>query len=303
MIKTESPVSKEETQQKYFEVDINKIHPLPKEYAGGGNIREEMGDIPALGENLKENGILKEFHGFRDPKRPGHWFSIDGHRRSAGGEYVLEKYGILLRGRIRPIDIRKMKPQDFIYHMMNTNTGKENTPMEFAEAVRRLIEMGEEKLVIAKTFAKSPGTIDNYYKLSQAPRRIKDHIREHRVNYGVVLELLNAHTEWEKVLDVIDSNLKVAQENAIQKAKSKAGDASNEINEQEVAKGAKVTRGLLKTTSTKLDSFKEVMRLVTKFDSGEHTVHDDQYETMTLLKDIVYNKITFQQLTDKFFAE
>jgi len=187
--------------------------------------------------------------------------------------------------------------------MVITNSGKQLTPMELAEAVRRLTGHGVDSKEIAARFGKSKGTIDNYALLSNAPRRVKDHINAERVNYGVALELLHAHGNWEKALDVIDSNLKVAQENAIQKAKSKAGDASNEINEQEAAKGAKVTRGLLKTTSTKLDSYKEVMRLVTKFDTGLHTVHDAEYETMTLLKDIVYNKITFKQLTDKFFAE
>ena len=290
-----------ETQQKYFEVDIDKIHPLPKEMAAGGNIREEMGDLEELGSNMAENGILKEFHGFRDPEREGHWFSIDGHRRSAGGMWVLETKGQMLRGRIRLIDTRKMKAKDFIYHMINTNTGKANTPMEFAEAVRRLVEEGEEKAVIAKSFAKSIGTIENYYKLSQAPRRVKDHIRAQTVNYGVCLELLNAHGNWEKVLDVIDSNLKVAQEMAIEKAKTRAGDASSVVDEVRASAGAKVTRGLLKTTSSKLDSFKELQRLVVKYDSGIVKVPDNQMETMKLLQNIVYNRINYSELADIFF--
>lgn len=130
---------KKETQGKHYVVDVRNISPLNR---AGGNVRSDYGEkdgtLMELVNSIRKYGILEPFKGFRDPENTGKWIAVNGHTRMKACE-ILAKENIFPVAKMITIGVAcDISDEDLLFHMYDSNTGRQLKPMEFAEICRRL---------------------------------------------------------------------------------------------------------------------------------------------------------------------
>jgi hypothetical protein len=94
-----------------------------------------------------------------------------------------------------------------IIDMVVTNSGKPLSPIEMAEAVRRLINFGYTTKDVATKFGKTTHFIRNLELLASAPKRIRDLVAENKISYSWVLLMLKECTDFNEATNKIEEAL------------------------------------------------------------------------------------------------
>lgn len=278
----------EETKQTNWEVDVRNIHPLER---AGGNIREDYGDIDELAKSIEESGIMVPIRAYRDKDNDGQWIAIDGHRRLKAAMWLVDNKGLTIRAKVIVVDYRKLSDEQLVYDMVITNSGKELNPVELAEAVRRLIAYGHKPKEISAKFGKPLPFVKNLELFSTAPKRIKELVKNNKVSYSLVLQLLRECPDYNAAILKIEAALKVAKENRA----IKSGIDVSEIDE-EIDLGEKITKRSLDKATNRIDSFKELQRAIDDIGENVTPVMENKSEFYNMLIDICKNRISKREI-------
>jgi ParB/RepB/Spo0J family partition protein len=290
--------TQKESQQKYWEVDARNIKPLDR---AGGNIRHDYGDqdgsFKELVDSIRENGILVPLRAYRDKDNEGHWISIDGHRRMAAAKWLLENEGLEIRVRVIVVDARKISDEQLIYDMVTTNSGKPLSPIELAEAVRRLQAYGHKPKEIAKKFGKTVDLINNLSLFASAPKRLRDLVAANRVSYSLVLDVLKETKDFNQALDKIENALAISKQEAKSKSKSKDADYDPETDTSEPLE-YKATKKHLDQATNRVDSLKELSMVIRSMEEAKETpLNKSLYD---FARAIVKNQFTATDIKNLF---
>lgn len=274
-----------ETQQKYWEVDVKNVKPLNR---AGGNIRvdygEKDGSFQELVDSIRENGVLVPIRGYRDKENDGQWIAIDGHRRLTAAMKLVEEEKLDIRIRVVVVDARKVSDEQIIYEMVTTNSGKALSPIEMAEAVRRLQAYGHSTKDIAKKFGKTYDFVNNLSLFASAPKRLRDHVAANKVSYSLVLDVLRETKDFNEAIEKIEKALDIAKSQVKQKMSIDPDTDTSEPLQY------KATKQHLDLATNKVDSMKELQMVIREIEEQKLDVSNK--ELFNFATAIAKNRIT-----------
>lgn len=284
-----------ETQGKHFEVDTRNIAPLER---AGGNIRTDYGDkdgsLQELVDSIRENGIKEPLKAHRDPDNKERWIAINGHTRLKACE-ILNKEGIIIRAKVILVDARKISDEELITEMVVSNTGRPLKVIELAEAVRRMIGYGNKPKDIAKKWGKTLHQVNNLHLLSNAPKQLRDMVSSGVLSGSLVLSTFKEYQDFNKATEVLMAAANVAQS----KAKAKGGNAISEEGGKE--KTIKITKKHLDEATNKVDSARELQRVINKHEANPMTVANE--ELLLFAKKIAHNRVIGSDIEEILFTK
>ena len=139
--------------QQIVYIDVNKIHPHPK------NPRKKLGDLSELTESIKAVGILQNLTVVPKPDGPeGHYYVVIGHRRHAGAKKAALKEV--------PCIISDMDEKEQVRTMMVENIQRSDlTVYEEARGFQMMLDMGDTVAEISERTGFSNSTVRHRVKL------------------------------------------------------------------------------------------------------------------------------------------
>lgn len=168
-------------------IDVRKIHVHPK------NPRKNIGDVSELAESIKTNGIMQNLtvvpfeSDVTGERCEGEYMAVIGHRRLAAAEAA----GLTQV----PCVIKEMSESEQLATMLAENIQRsELTPIEQAEGVQMMLDIGESVADISAKTGFSESTVRRRMKLLDLDR---EKLRETE-NRGVTL------ADYEKLNDIED---------------------------------------------------------------------------------------------------
>lgn len=184
----------------------------------GWNPRIDFGDIAELAKSIKANGLLRPLR----VKRPEAAYNttdafllIDGDRRLTAIELILEEDANAFPEGV-PIELVD-KEQDSItslIQMFEENTGKPFTPVEEAEAYKRMRDAGLKVKDIAACVSRCENHIIDTLNLVDAPAELKQAVISKKVG----------GTTAKEIARVAKGNTDLAKDLLATAEKAKAGD-------------------------------------------------------------------------------
>lgn len=279
----------DESQGKHYEVDVLNIKPLPEDRGAGGNIRTDYGDIDELAKSIFQNGIIMPLRAYRDKDNEGGWIAIDGHRRLAAAMKLVKEKGITIRAKVITVDSRKISDEQLIYDMITTNSGKQLSPVEMAEAVRRLIAYNHSVKDIAKGFGKPILFIQNLELLASAPKRVRDMVADKKISYSLVIQVMKETADFNEAIKIIEAAAGVAINEKVIKKNISAS--------PEVPLSAKITKRHIAKAGNKHNSIKEAKTLLKDNPDRE----PNNQEVFIFLKKLVNNELSAAELEKILF--
>lgn len=180
----------DELAQKHYKVDVRAIIPLER---AGGNVRTDYGNADGsfqeLVNSIRENGIKVPLRAYRNPENKEQWIAIDGHRRLKAAMILVEE-GATMMAQVISVDARTITDEQLVIDMVVTNSGKPLSPLEMAEAVRRMLQYGYSNKDVAAKFGFPRHLVKNLEVLGLAPKRLRDLVHEKKVSYSLIVQIL-----------------------------------------------------------------------------------------------------------------
>lgn len=179
--KENTQIAQESAAKNIQMVPLDKISPNPL------NPRKNLGDVSELAASIKKVGILQNLTIIKDPKKPGRYVNLIGHKRAAAAK----RAGLTEV----PCEIKEsMEDKDQIYIMCIENIQRDDlTPLEQADAFQLMLDLGSTEADIASKTGFSKATIRNRIKIAKAkidPDKIK--AKEKEDNFQMTLADLGA---------------------------------------------------------------------------------------------------------------
>lgn len=289
----------QETQGKHYEADVRNIKPLNR---AGGNIRTDYGttdgSFEELVKSIEANGIIVPIRAYRDKDNEGQWIAIDGHRRLTAAMKLVEEKGLTIRAKVITVDSRKVSDEQLIIDMVVTNSGKPLSPIEMAEAVRRLINYGYSAKDVATKFGKNVHFIRNLELLASAPKRMRDLVSQNKVSYSLVLNLLKDSPDFNEASNKIEEALSLSIKENRFKNKTEIIDSEEdfEVNEEV---HAKISKRHLNEVRNVIDSFKELRSVLKKQIDNPKIVGNP--ELFSFIKKLANNELTIKDIENLIF--
>jgi len=283
------------TQGKHYEVDTRLISPLNR---AGGNIRSDYGEkdgsLQELVDSIRENGIKEPLKAFRDPDNKDKWIAINGHTRLKACE-ILNKEGLAIRAKIIVVDARRLSDEELITDMVVSNAGRPLKAIEMAEAVRRMIGYGHKPKDIAKKWGKTAPQIKNLELLANAPKVLRDMVSDGKISSTLVLTTFKEHQDFNKAMEIIKSAAGIA----IKKRAVKEGEMLvDEEFDVEPSIHAKVTKKHIDMASNRVDSMRELQRVLNKNGLTRERKNEDLY---TFAKKLAQNELIGSEIETYLF--
>jgi len=187
--------------------DVVQADPRSLVIVEGLNGREDYGDIGELKAEIKAVGkILNNSIGFR---KDGKIHIINGHRRNrASIELITSGEMPELR---QPITVLKGIPSELemIQIMLLSNRGKNFTPLEDANTMLRMYNLGSTPKQIAEAYAKTEAHVCNSLALAKLPIRLKNRIQANDISSTLVLNIVRGNKELtiDQIADKVETIL------------------------------------------------------------------------------------------------
>ena len=151
----------------------------------GFNCREDYGDIEGLAYSILGNG--QSVPGRVDVLADGTFLLVDGHRRFKAlclladmGEKPLFK---------AIVNNSKTTEEQRILQMFTTQDNKPLEPVEVAELISRLINLGHNQSDIAKKIGKTPAYVSQMLSFANESPIIKKEVKKGNIKVSTVLKL------------------------------------------------------------------------------------------------------------------
>jgi ParB/RepB/Spo0J family partition protein len=174
----------------------------------GFNVRQDYGDIEELAQSIKENGIRNPLRGY---KEKGEYYLTDGHRRLQA-VMLLVATGAEIR--VPFITEKNPSEEKRIIDMYICNDGKKLTPLEEAEIVTRLQNLGMTSKEVAAKLGCTEAHICNMRAIADLPTKLKNRIKGNEISSTLVLSIVRGN----KAMSIEQITAKV--ENVLEKAKT-----------------------------------------------------------------------------------
>lgn len=198
----------------FFKIDPRNIEVIP-----GFNLREDMGDLAVLKEQIRENGVLTPLK-LRKKKNDTEKFElIQGHRRHMVAMELIAE-GIQIRVPAF-LEDKVATEVDRYVDMLIANEGKPLTAIEASNVVARLLKVNNlTEDEVAKKIGRTITYVNDMKTLFVAPENIKQHIHTGAIKATTVLVALKENVKEnkknkdktpEKVFAAIESTVKTAK--------------------------------------------------------------------------------------------
>lgn len=265
------------------------------------NIRTDYGDIEELVSSIMangtidreagtlENGVINAVIGYR---KNGRGIVIHGHRRLRAGSIIKERFGleVIYKFNVEDGDITD---DQRVIDMVSTNTGEPLKPLEWAEAVRRLLSYevdGKKKYTIksvAAKLGKTPVYITNLTKLLEAPEEFKALVSQNVISGTLAIDLIK---EGPEAVEGFVKDYKAGKFN-----EESEGEEDNPDTEQGPAKPTRIVAKNLKKTNS-IKNFKGFAKSLVETD-----LTPEKAEVYKFIQKMLANKVTAKELNQFFF--
>lgn len=296
-----------ETQGKHYEVDITKCRPLQR---AGGNPRTDYGDLISLAIDIyTNNGVTVPLLGFRvSDDSEYEWEVVAGHRRHGACKLLLD--GFTHEGKTYKLDIvrvkimsigdaRKVTDEMILKAHLTTNSGKEFTPVETAETLKRLNSVcGYGTKELAALIGKSQRYVQNLLLLAGAPKRIRDMVSSKTISYTLVLNIFRDSVDFNDACAKIESALGLVKKAPKPFSMDNKEDEDDSVEVSAETHG-KVTQRHLNKVTNKVDSVKELQIILQRNANGSKTPANEDF--YLFLKKLVSNQLTASQIETELF--
>jgi ParB/RepB/Spo0J family partition protein len=280
------------TQQLVTKTDIYKVPFSKLVIIDGFNDREDYGDIPELAESIRAEGPRVPLKGYRDGDK---FVVIVGHRRHRAAEWIKKQYKEEIVFKFECY-AKGASKAEMLMDTLLTNAGKELTPLEKANVVKKLVtEKMTVKAIAAALGGVSSVYITNLSKLADAPDKVKKHIRDGNVSATLVIGYLkNKDCNIEELVTEIEKNLE-PDEGLFKGKKKKKKQAA--VTKKNLNKKKKDTEGSddEEDTGNSMKTFKRYM----KQNTGIFATPEKQ-ATFEFVSDLVNNKVTYTDMVKYF---
>ena len=268
---------------KIWNVPFENLHIVKNQ-----NWRTDYGDIDELAESIKANGVQEPLRGYRQGED---FFISNGHRRFKALTLIHSKGALnpewQYKGKVKFIlESQGTTEAERIVQMMVSNEGKPFNPLELAEGVKKLFNLGMGDKEIAKALGKSAAYIGKLNLLNAAPVDFRKLVGAGGISPTLAIELASKG----EINDFM--------------VKHKAGDftdgkipGSGEENNGNDAPPKKITKKDLK----KADSFKFFKKFLMTADRDK--MKNDRKEAFDFMVKMSENKVAIEDFFSFFNQE
>lgn len=261
-------MSKEKTTRK----DLLLVDPRNITVIENLNVRVDYGNIRELADNIKVNGVKQPLRGH---SKDGKYILTDGHRRLRACMLLVEDgEKITVPFIVEPKSYTEIQR---IVDMVICNDGKKLTPLEEAEAVQRLTNMGLKPKDVAPKIMRTVGYVKNLQHLYNAPDKIKKLVQSNLVSGTLAIKILKENKNPEEAISVLEKTLETA-------------------NSQLLFGGKKATEKSVKRSQNKVNSVAELRKFFKLADKEKFKLNNKKEELITVLKKIVDGKLKMNEI-------
>lgn len=182
----------------------------------GFNVREDLGDIPALAKSLASLGQKVPLKGV---KQGDTILLTAGHRRLAAAKYANEKLGANIETLL--VLTERLDEKARVMEMLLDGDGsKPLSNKEMVKGIQRLLEQGVKPKEIAESLAmsKSQAQVYNLIKVTKAPTPVIKMIEEGLISVAAVNKLQRETDTEEELLEQAEQAVADAKEKGKKKA-------------------------------------------------------------------------------------
>lgn len=252
--------------------DVLNIDPRNIEVMEGFNVRKDYGDIDALADSIRANGVIVPLRGFKEGEK---FIITDGHRRLAACMKLVEE-GVTMR--VPFVSGGKgYNEERRIIDMIISNDGKNLNPVEEAEAITRLSNLGLTDKEISQKTGRNIVTISGLKSIASAPTKVKRMIESGQIAATEVLQIVRKEKDASKVVEVIERAVESAKASGKKKATAKD----------------------LKKASGKHSSVSDLKKLIKVY--GEVPVRDAKSLEFALA--VLNGDISYEEMEARFFTK
>jgi ParB/RepB/Spo0J family partition protein len=262
----------------------------------GLNIRKDYGDVESLAESIKENGVKNPLRGY---KKGADFFVVDGHRRYAAMELLFNS-GIEITA---PFILQEKTTNDVqqVIDMIITNDGKSLTPIEIAEAVRRLFAYGLSEKKIAERLAKSVSYINKLNLLNKAPQKLINLIEQGVISATQAIDIVSSGEAYTFLQDYEKGKFSKAVEKPVEAPVSNNNDSEEQVEyfefEKEPVEKQKPVERITKKSFNKVNSWKDFSKFVK---SSADEIKPERKEAFNFFVKVMENKVTLEEIQEFF---
>ena len=149
------------------------------------NVREDYGDIEGLANSILENG--QTLPGRVDILETGYFLLVDGHRRFKALQLLAEQghepYFLAI------VNGKRTTEEQRILQMFTSQDNKQLEPVEVAELIQRLVNLGYKAADVAKKIGKSDVYVSQMLSFSAESPVIKEAVKEGHLTVTTALKL------------------------------------------------------------------------------------------------------------------
>ena len=141
----------------------------------GFNVRMDYGDIESLADSILANG--QQVPGRVEILKDGHFVLVEGHRRLAALQLIKErtKDAPKFKAIVNPSGTTE---EGRILQMFTTQDTKPLEPIEVAELLQRLVNIGYSQTEVAAKIGKTPSYVSQMLALAKDSPEVKKAVRE-----------------------------------------------------------------------------------------------------------------------------
>lgn len=166
----------------------------------GFNVRIDYGDIESLAKSILENG--QTMPGIVDVLEDGTFLLVEGHRRVKALR-LLESQGHTPLYFEAKVNTSKTTEEQRILQMFTTQDNKPLEPVEVAELIRRLVNLGNKPADVARKLGKSAAYISQMLDFASEGQEVKDMVAARQTSVNAVLKVKKAIPKQSERTDAI----------------------------------------------------------------------------------------------------
>jgi ParB/RepB/Spo0J family partition protein len=274
--------------------DLYKVPFSKLQIVEGLNIRKDYGNVEELAESIKENGVKNPLRGY---KKGEMFYVVDGHRRYSAMA-LLFNAGIEVTA---PFILQEKSANDEqqVIDMIITNEGKSLTPLEIAEAIRRLLAYGWNEKKIAERLARSESSVIKLNKLNSAPKKLINLIESGVISATQAIEICFKGEAYMFIQDYEAGKFNVPVE-APAPVKSSENNEEGEgklfTHEKEPVE-KKAPERITKKSFNKVNSWKDFSKFVK---SSADEIKPERKEAFDFFRKVMENKVTIEEIQEFF---
>lgn len=250
-------------------IDARAIHVVY-----GFNVRQDYGDIQELANSIKENGVRNPLRGY---KEKGEYVVTDGHRRLRAIMLLVEAGAEI---RVPFITEKNPSEEKRIIDMYICNDGKKLTPLEEAEIVTRLQNLGLTSKEVATKLGCTEAHVCNMRAIADLPTKLKNRIKGNEISSTLVLSVVRQNKEL--TIDQITSKV----EDILDKAKTSGKKVTKSVVDAELKKINSLAelKSVLKNTGEAMCTNKELFAFAQAIADNQITA--DEIREMLGVQDV-----------------